>query len=125
MSAAQPAVLIVEDDVFMQGLLAKEFAKAGFRVVLAGDGAEAVERFADSRPDVVLLDILMPQKNGLEALREIRALPGGAGVPTLILSNFEETSYLREAEELGVKAYLIKANMQLPEIVSKVREALR
>lgn len=108
----------------MVTLLSEALSKDGFDVVLAGDGEDAVRRFPEVRPDLLLIDILLPKKSGLAALREIRSLPGGADVPAIILSNLEDSAYVQEAEELGVKAYLVKANTQLPEIVAKAREAL-
>lgn len=120
----KPKVLLVEDDPFMTTLLYEYLAKEGFEIISAGDGVEAVNQFQKTRPDVMVIDILLPKKNGLEALREIRALPGGADVPAMILSNLEEVSYQKEADGLGAKAYLIKANVQLPEIIAKVKEVL-
>lgn len=108
----------------MVTLISEALGKDGFDVVLAGDGEEAVRRFPEVRPDLLLVDILLSKKSGLAALREIRSLPGGVGVPAIILSNLEDPAYIREAEELGVKAYLVKANTQLPEIVAKARECL-
>lgn len=124
MADAKPKVLLVEDDPFMTTLLAEAFTKEEFELQIAANGVEAVKQFQDFRPDALLIDIILPQKSGLEALREIRALPGGANVPAIILSNVEEASYVSQAEQLNVKGYLIKANVQLPEIVAKVREAL-
>lgn len=109
----------------MATLLSGELIKSGFEVTTAADGEDAITRFKVLQPDVMIFDILLPKKNGIEALREIRALPGGAKVPTVVLSNLEESEYVSEAQKLGVKSYLIKANVQLPEIVAKVREALR
>lgn len=121
---AKPTVLLVEDDTFMVTLLSEGLAKEGFEVVFVSNGEDAVRRFGDIKPDVLLIDILLPKTNGLEALAAIRALPGGATVPALILSNLEESSYVSDAEKLGVFAYLVKANMQIAEIVAKVKEAL-
>lgn len=125
MSDLKPKVLLVEDDPFMATLLSGELIKSGFEVTAAPDGEDAITRFKASKPDVMIFDILLPKKNGIEALREIRALPGGEKVPTVVLSNLEESEYVSEAQKLGVKSYLIKSNVQLPEIVAKVKEALR
>lgn len=122
---SKPKVLLVEDDPFMTTLLVEGLVRDGLDVLHAKSGEEAVKEFSAVRPDVLLIDILLPGKNGLEALREIRGLEGGAHVPALMLSNIEEASYVREAEALGVKAYLVKANMQITDIVAKVREALK
>lgn len=117
-------VLLVEDDIFMATILAEGFAREGMEAVVAKNAEEAIRRYTESKPGILLIDILLPGKNGLEVLREIRGLPGGADVPALILSNVEEAAYVREAESLGVKGYLVKANLQVPEIVARVKEAL-
>lgn len=124
MPNGKPTVLLAEDDPFMTALVAEGLEGAGFSVLSATNGEEAVRRFAEAKPDALLLDVLLPKKSGLEALAEIRGLPGGSGVPVLILSNIEDAGYIREAERLGVVAYLIKANMQIPDIVAKVKEAI-
>ena len=125
MAETKPHVLLVEDDQFMSSLLADGFAREGFDVALAGNGGDAVRLFGEKKPDVMVVDILLPGRNGLEALRSIRALPGGDGVPAIVLSNLEEANYIREAELLGIAAYLVKANMQIPDIVAKAKEAMR
>lgn len=109
----------------MSSLLSEELTRQGFEIFLAEDGEKAVERFGEVHPDVLIVDILLPKQNGIEALRQIRALPGGATVPALVLSNLEDANYIRDAEKLGIKSYLIKANVQLPEIVAKVRELIQ
>jgi len=124
MSIPNPKVLLVEDDPFMISLLSEHLIKSGFEVANATDGEKAVSQFRNSRPDIMIFDIIMPRKNGIEALREIRGLEGGKDVPAIILSNLEESSFVTAAEELGVKAYLVKANVQLPEVVDKIKEIL-
>ena len=125
MTDGKPTVLLVEDDPFMSTLLSQELTKEGFLVDLATNGEDAIVQFKSHKPDVLLIDVLLPKKNGIEVVREIRATPEGATVPVIILSNLEEVAYLKAAEELGVKNYLIKANVLLPEIVAKVKEAMR
>lgn len=109
----------------MTTLISQELTKEGMEVVYAGNGEDAVKQFQASRPDLLLLDIVLPKKSGLEALSEIRALPDGERVPAIILSNMEEPEYRREAERLGAAAYLIKANVQLPEIAAKVKAVMK
>lgn len=125
MNGAKLKVLLVEDDPFMAALLSEGLAKGGLEVILADNGEDAVAKFKNSKPDALLIDILLPKKNGLEALAEMRLLPGGEKIPALIVSNIEEAKYIGEAEKLGVMAYLIKANTQIPDIVAKVKEALK
>lgn len=125
MSESRPKVLLVEDDPFMAALLSEGLVKDGFEIILADNGEDAVLKFKDSKPDILLIDILLPKKNGLEALAEIRSLPDGVKIPALIISNIEEADYVSQSQKLGVKAYLIKANMQISDVVKKVREALK
>lgn len=105
-------------------LLSKAFMDEGFDVVFANNGDEAIRQFGETHPDILLFDIMMPEKSGIEALREIRKIPEGRDIPAVILTNLDDTPTIGDAQELRVRAYLVKANTQLPEIVKKVREAL-
>lgn len=125
MPETKPTVLLVEDDPFMVSLLAQEFSKDGFELLLASDGDDAVAKFKEGRPDALVVDILLPRKSGIEALREIRQLPGGKEVPAVILTNVEDSEQVKNAVELNVAAYLIKANTLMSEIVEKVKQALQ
>lgn len=124
MPDTKPKVLVVEDDPFMTTLLSGELVKNGFEVFSAVDGEMAVAKFKEIRPDVMIFDILLPKKDGIEALREVRIVEGGNKTPAVVLSNLEESTYVSEAQRLGAKSYLVKANVQLTEIVAKVKEAL-
>ena len=124
MPDTKPKVLLAEDDPFMITLLSKALTEEGFEVTLANNGDEAVRQFGETHPDILLFDIMMPEKSGIDALREIRGLPGGKDIPALILTNLDDTPTVGDAEALGIRAYLIKANTQLPEIVNKVKQAL-
>lgn len=124
-ASKNPLVLLVEDDPFMSGLLAEAFQHELWRVALVLRGEDAVERFSHERPDLVVVDILLPGMNGLAVLREIRRLPGGDVTPAIVLSNLEDGGYVREAEALGAAAYLVKANVQTADVVAKAKEILK
>ena len=121
---AKIKVLLIEDDEFMIGLLAHELTKNGFEVVSAKTGTEALPKFKESNPDIILLDILLPDKNGFDVLREIRRLPEGAKTPTIVLSNLSEATDLEEAKRLGAIDYIVKANQSLAEIVERVKQGV-
>jgi len=108
----------------MISLLSKAFSDEGFEVAFVKTGDEAVRQFRQAHFDVLIFDIIMPGKSGMDALREIRGLPGGKEIPTVMLTNLDDTPTVNEAQNLNVYAYLVKANTQLPEIVSKVKQAL-
>ncbi len=108
----------------MVDLLVHEFSKAGFDTAIAKTGKEGVEKFSQWSPDIMLFDILLPDQNGLETLRQIRRLPGGPETKALMLSNLAETQEIQESKRLGALDYMVKANFTLPEIVDKVKMVL-
>lgn len=117
-------VLVVDDNeanrVLAQGALEDE----GYRVVLASGGAAAVESFAAAAPDCVLLDIRMPEVDGLTACRRIRALPGGAETPIVFLTALRDVDTFDEAVAAGGDDFLTKP-VNPAELVVRVRAALK
>jgi CheY-like chemotaxis protein len=117
-------ILVVEDDVFMVDLLTHELNNAGLDTVVARNGKEGVDKYQESKPDLVLSDLLLPDQKGFDVIRQIRRTPGGPEAKVIILSNLSEEGDIAEGQRLGVNAYLVKANTSLPEIVQKVKEVL-
>ena len=117
-------IFLVEDDVFMVELLANELKNAGIETYSFQIGQVAIDKFTELKPDLILLDLLLPDKNGFEVLREIRRLPNGVNTKVMILSNMAEDADKDEAKRLGVQEYLIKANYSLPEILVKIQAIL-
>lgn len=120
----QKKILLVEDDVFMLELLVTELTQAGFNVAVAKTGIEAVTQFSEAHPDIILLDIILPDENGFEALRQIRRKEGGVETKVVVLSNLSDEADKEEAKRLGAIDYMVKAHYSLPEIVQKVRTVL-
>ncbi len=118
-------VLLIEDDVFMVDLLSKDLAKSGFSVEIARTGKEGVEKYQAFVPNLMLLDIMLPDQDGLETLRQIRRMPGGPEAKAIILSNIAEGPQADEAKRLGAVGYYVKANLTLTEIVEAVRTVLK
>lgn len=117
-------ILLVEDDLFMVDLLTKELSAFNYEVEIAKTGVEGVEKFRSFKPDLILLDILLPDQNGLETLRQIRREPEGRQTKAMILSNLGETTDIEEAKRLEVIDYMVKANFSLTEVVEKIRRVL-
>lgn len=117
-------VLIIEDDLFMGELLMRALDRAGFEVIIAKTGGEGLAKFRETKPAVILLDLLLPDENGLEALRKIRRTEGGPDVKVIVLSNLSRESNFEEAKRLGALDYLVKVNFSLDEIITKVRSVL-
>ena len=120
----KPKIFVVEDDVFMVELLANELKNAGLETYSFQIGQTAIDSFSKLQPDLIVLDLLLPDKNGFEVLREIRRMPNGVQVKVMVLSNIAEDADKEEAKRLGVQAYLVKANYSLPEILAKIQALL-
>ena len=88
-------------------------------------GADVVKEFKHSKPDIVVLDIFLPGKSGLEALKEIRALKEGKKTPVFVLTNYGDLEYRKEADALGIKEYLIKSNTLVNELIQKIKTAAK
>lgn len=117
-------ILLIEDDPFLTELLVAELKNAGLAVTLAKTGQEGVAQFQSGAPDLVVLDLMLPDMNGFEALREIRRLPEGREVKVVVLSNVAEGPQIEEAKRLGVAASLLKINFSVAEVVEKIRQIL-
>ncbi len=114
-------ILIVEDDIFLGDVLLQKLKSAGFGAELARDGAAGLKAIRESKPDLVLLDIILPQKNGYEVLEEQRKDPTIRGIPVIVISNSGQLVEINRALALGVKDYLVKAQFDPEEVIEKVR----
>lgn len=120
----KPKIFVIEDDVFMVELLGNELKNAGLETYSYQVGQAAIDNYTQLQPDLIVLDLLLPDKNGFEVLREIRRLPNGVKVKVMVLSNMAEDADKEEAKRLGVQEYLVKANYSLPEILAKIQALL-
>lgn len=120
----QKKILIVEDDTLLQDVLRASFTGAGFKVLTAHDGHEGLLQLKSERPDLILLDIIMPGIDGYEVLRQIKAKPETAGIPVIIMSNLGDLESVKTGTDLGATAYIIKASSIPADIVAKVRTVL-
>ena len=116
-------VLLVEDYDFLRKVLAKKLFKSGFNVYLAEDGKQAVDGFEYAKPDIILLDIMMPVLNGFEVLKIVRAHqdPVLAKIPIIMLTNLGGDDDVRKARLLGASDYIIKSNVGTGDIVEKIK----
>jgi len=121
-----PKILLVEDDLFLSSLLKNRLLKEGFEVSLARDGDEALNLLKTNKPDLVLLDIILPKKSGFEVMEEIRQDPQmhGQELPIIIISNLGQPEDILRSQELGAVEYFIKAKTSIDELVQKIKEFL-
>lgn len=118
-------ILLVEDDRFLRTACAASLELRGFNVDSAGDGDQGL-RLARSQPyDLILLDLLMPKKPGIEVLTELKADVRTREIPVLILSNSSRQDDRERAEQLGAVGYYIKANLSLRKLAAEIAELLK
>lgn len=113
-------VLIVEDDSFLQGLMANKLGKADFDVTSTSNGEQALTKIAEEKFDIVLLDLLLPDISGFEILKNIKK--SSRSTPVIVFSNLSEDKDIKQAMDLGAKEYLIKSNFTLEELIAKVKK---
>ena len=118
-------VFIVEDDEFLRSLTAKRLEQEGYEVAVAVDGESATGKITTEKPDILLLDLLLPGKNGFEVLTEVRASSETKKLPVIVFSNLGQKEDIEKAQALGVNDFLIKANFTLDDVVAKIGEMLK
>jgi DNA-binding response OmpR family regulator len=124
MSDYKAKILFVDDDNFLRKVYKAELEDHGYEVLLAADGEEGLAMAKANDPDLILLDMIMPHKNGFEVLTELQANPLTKNIPVIILSNLGQKDDIRKGLDLGAVDYLVKDNTTLGVIVSKVNEYL-
>lgn len=117
-------LVIIEDEVALQDALKKVFTAEGYEVSQAFDGEEGVAVIKDKKPDIILLDLILPKKHGFEVLEEMKKDEDIKNIPVLVLTNLEESTEVMKAIELGARGYLIKANYALKEVLAKVKDII-
>ncbi len=122
MDKAKKTVLIVEDDEFLRSLTAKRLEKENYAIEVAVDGENAISVLDTLKPDVILLDLLLPGKDGFEVLKKIRSSEAVKTVPVVIFSNLGQKEDIEKAKALGVDDFLIKANFTLDDVVAKINK---
>ena len=115
-------VLIVEDEVDILDLLADKFTSEGFETIRSETAEKGVKLALKDRPDLVLLDIILPKMDGITMLKMLRKNPWGKNVPVIILSNVTDQTKVSEAMRLGVYDYIVKTNLILNDLVKQVKE---
>lgn len=117
-------VLVVEDDSAMRTALAAHLSREEFSVLEAKDGAEGLSLALEKRPDLILLDLMMPVKDGMEMLRELRMDSWGKEARVMLLTNVKDTEKVADALALSAFRYFVKSDNTLDEITSAIRGEL-
>jgi DNA-binding response OmpR family regulator len=114
-------ILIVEDDKFLRLLLERKLKNENFEVVAAEDGEEALEKIVTEKPDLILLDIILPKKSGFAVLEEINKDENLKRIPVFIISNLGQPEDIERGKNLGAKEYFVKAGLSLEELIKKIK----
>lgn len=117
-------IAIIEDDPVISQMYRMKFEADGFEVRVAANGAIGVKLAESFRPDVILLDIQMPEMDGTEALKKIRASAWGKTIPVIVLTNLGEEEAPSIVRTLGIHSYIVKANFTPRQVVARVKEAI-
>lgn len=118
-------IVLAEDDKFISRAYKDGLERAGFIVIQATDGDQAIEKAKQEMPDIILLDLIMPVKNGFEALKGIKANEATKNIPIIILSNLGQDSDIEKGRELGAADYMIKSNFSMNEVIDKIKTHLK
>ncbi len=117
-------VLIVEDEDFLIRTLEDNLVAEGYTTDIAVNGEEAVEKVRKKKPNLILLDILMPKEDGFYVLGEIKKNPEWKLIPVIVLSNLEKDATIKRALEMGADDYFVKSQHPIQEIIEKVKDYL-
>ena len=118
-------ILLAEDDRLLRKAAEATLKRKGFTVFTAEDGEEAFRVAKAELPDLVLLDLIMPKRQGFDVLRDLKGCPETARIPVIVLSNLGQERDIQQAMEYGAVAYYVKANLSLEGLVKRVEEALQ
>ena len=118
-------ILLVDDDSLLVRMYQKKLQNDGFTVAVAADGATALQQVPDFKPDLIVLDIMMPKMNGLEVLAKLKEQKSTEKIPVILLTNVGASDEdIERGLDLGAVAYLVKAGNRPKAVVGKIKEIL-
>jgi len=118
-------ILIIEDDKFLRELIAQKLLKEGYDIAEAVDGEKGLKSVKEEKPDLVLLDLILPGIDGFEVLSEMKRDQAVSEIPVIVLSNLGQKDDIERALKLGATDYMIKAHFTPAEIIEKIKGILR
>jgi len=117
-------ILIVEDEPVLAEMYKEKIENVGFQVNLVSSTEEAIDSLKKEKPDLILLDILLPKENGICFLKKLRKIKEFYETPVVIISNYDDSKTKKESFKLGVKAYLIKTQYTPKELLEEIKKFL-
>lgn len=125
MDYSKTHVLLVEDDIFLSGIYKKKFDMDGFTISTADNGEKGLADAKKKKPDIILLDVLLPKLDGFSVLEQLKLDPTTKDIPVILLTNLGQKDDVEKGLEAGAVDYLIKAHFKPSEIVDKVKKVLK
>lgn len=117
-------ILFIEDEPTLQKRIEEALTKEGFQIENAMDGESGLQKAKTLKPILILLDIILPKKDGFEVLKELKQDESTKNIPVVILTNLESNNDVEKALGLGATTYLVKANYELSEVIEKIKEVI-
>lgn len=122
--APKRTVLVIEDEAFILDLLVYKFKDQDWKIVSAMNGEAGIEKAKEEKPDIILLDILLPGMNGYEVLEQLKSDESMKDIPVLVLSNYGQKGEIDKSKELGAVDHLVKANIIIEEVINRAEKIL-
>lgn len=114
-------IIVAEDDQFLSNAYRVKLTKEGYEVKMTADGEELIQSLSLDIPDLIILDLLMPKKDGFESLKEIKANEKWKNIPVIIASNLGQTSDIDQGMKMGAADYIIKSDLSLEDLIKKIK----
>ena len=113
-------ILTIEDDIFLKNIESSKFTKSGFDVATAMTKADIDASLASSTPDIILLDMMLPDIDGFQVLKNLKADDKTKNIPVIVFSNLSSDEDVKKMTDAGAAAFMIKSNFTLDEVVEKI-----
>ena len=118
-------ILVAEDDSFYAKIYESKLTSEGFEVVLAENGDQALKFLAERMPDILLLDLIMPEKDGFQTLEELRNNEKTKDLKVIVLSNLGQEEDIKKAKSMGVLDYIVKTDISIQDLVKVIKDSLQ
>jgi DNA-binding response OmpR family regulator len=118
-------IVVVEDDKFLRELITQKLTREGYQAIGAVDGEDGVEKISTEKPDLVLLDLILPGIDGFEVLTNIKGKEELKDIPVIILSNLGQRDDVERGLKLGAIDFMIKAHFTPTEIIAKIQRVIK
>jgi len=117
-------ILVAEDDTFLASAYKLKLVKEGFDVLIAKDGQELMKTIPVFSPDLIILDLIMPRKDGFSILQELKNDDKYKNIPIIIASNLGQKEDIEKAQALGVTDFIVKSDLSMEDLVARIRTKL-